>query len=69
MLVGDPATRTLNANSAETKSLTYRCFDARRSQGLSGAAPGGGISSGVDTYALPDKQCAGGLRSQVYFPT
>jgi hypothetical protein len=70
MLTGDPAVRTMNQNSAEAKKLSYRCFtDARRSGETSGAEPGGGISSGQDTYAMPDKVCPGGFRSQVYFPT
>jgi len=70
MLTGDPAVRTMNTNSAEAKKLSYRCFtDARRSGETSGAEPGGGISSGQDTYAMPDKVCPGGFRSQLYFPT
>jgi hypothetical protein len=69
MLVGDPATRNMNTNSSEAKAISFRCFSAGKPEATNGPAPGGGISSGVDSYALPNKVCAGGIRSQVYFPT
>jgi len=69
MLTGDPLRRTMDMNSAEAKKLTYRCFDAQRSGGTQGAAPGEGISTGQDTYEMPNKPCPGGIRAQLYFPT
>jgi hypothetical protein len=60
-------TRAMNSTSAESKALTYRCFAAN--YGNNRSAPGAGLNTGEDSYALPTKACTGGIRSQIYFPT
>jgi hypothetical protein len=67
MIVGDPMLRSMNTSSAESKSLTFRCFAANF--GNNRSAPGGGLNSGEDSYNLPNKKCTGGIRAQIYFPT
>ena len=63
MIVGDPMTRTFDPNSAEATSLNFRCLDANYGNGGVVGAPG------TDSNQLPNKPCAGGIRSQINFPT
>ena len=70
MLVGDANARntTMTPPASEYwKRNSFRCWDAQRSQTL--PHPSQGIETGLDTYELPKKKCAGGLRAQIYFPT
>jgi hypothetical protein len=65
MLTGDPTLRT-SLSTTEFKALSYRCYPTTA---RSDTAPPGGAMGGIDSNALPTKQCPGGIRSQVYFPT
>jgi len=66
MIVGNPMLRSrkIEPKSPEGQSLTFRCFSANF--GGNDGAPGNGPN---DTVDLPKKQCAGGIRSNTYFPS
>lgn len=66
MIVGNPMlrSRTIDPKSPEGQSLTFRCFSANFGGNV--GAPGSGPNDSVD---LPKKQCAGGIRSNTYFPS
>lgn len=63
MIVGDAMTRSMDPNSAEAKSLNFRCLDANFGNS------GGTGKPGTDSHELPAGPCAGGIRSQINFPT
>ncbi|KAJ2914852.1 hypothetical protein MD484_g5563, partial [Candolleomyces efflorescens] len=67
MISGNPMLRSKAApsrNSVESYAISFRCWDNPR--GSSNNAPPGG---GQDTLTLPNKFCAGGIRSNIFFPT
>lgn len=68
MIVGNPMIRTKNvpANSAEARSLTFRCWGANFQSDANYPHPGTGP---LDTIALPPKACAGGIRGNIFFPS
>ena len=55
--------RAFNSSDAEANSLNFRCLDAN--YGNSGVVG----NPGTDSHILPSKPCAGGIRSQIIFPT
>ncbi|CAJ2511894.1 Uu.00g075190.m01.CDS01 [Anthostomella pinea] len=64
MLVGDPTKRTADTNLKLQNC--YRCY--------TGPNFGGDVNApcqddSIDTQGLPNKQCAGGIRSNLLFPT
>ena len=61
MLVGDAALRT---STGQQKQLCHRCF-SNKQQSPFGGAP----CTGDDTFDLPKKQCGGGIRTTITFPT
>lgn len=61
MLVGDAG---LRSKQGQQKQLCHRCF-ANKQQNPFGGAP----CTGDDTFDLPKKQCAGGIRTTITFPT
>ena len=61
MLVGDPA---LRQKAGQQKQLCHRCF-SNKEQNPFGGAP----CTGDDTFDLPKKQCGGGIRTTITFPT
>ncbi|KAF2729879.1 hypothetical protein EJ04DRAFT_501527 [Polyplosphaeria fusca] len=65
MLVGDPTKRT--ADSKLKTQNCYRCYTGPNFGG-DNAAPCAGYGS-VDSAGLPTKQCKGGIRSNILFPT
>lgn len=67
MITGDPMIRNKAApqrNSVASYAISFRCWDNPR--GNSNNSPPGG---GQDTLSLPTKFCAGGIRSNIFFPT
>lgn len=62
MLVGNPFLRE-NTNTMDLQQSSFRCFDANF--GGVNAPPGGGS----DTRSFPTKPCAGGIRTNLFFPT
>ncbi|OTA65053.1 hypothetical protein K449DRAFT_411067 [Hypoxylon sp. EC38] len=63
MLVGDAMLRT---SQNQQKQLCHRCF-TNVNQSPFGGAPC--ADPQMDTAALPNKQCAGGIRATITFPT
>ncbi len=63
MLVGDAALRT---SQGQQKQLCHRCYTNVNQTPFGGAPCADGQ---MDTAALPNKQCAGGIRATVTFPT
>ncbi|KAF1954572.1 hypothetical protein CC80DRAFT_517493 [Byssothecium circinans] len=61
MLVGDSALRT---KTGMQKQICHRCF-LNKQQNPFGGAP----CTGDDTAELPKKQCGGGIRTTITFPT
>jgi len=61
MLVGDAGLRT---KTGQQKQLCHRCF-SNKQQNPFGGAP----CTGDDTFDLPKKQCGGGIRTTITFPT
>ncbi|KAJ3510660.1 hypothetical protein NMY22_g15911 [Coprinellus aureogranulatus] len=69
MIVGNPMIRNnthRDANSAAARAITWRCFGANFGSDPSYPHPGTGP---LDTIELPKKACAGGIRSNVFFPS
>ncbi|TFK22637.1 hypothetical protein FA15DRAFT_688269 [Coprinopsis marcescibilis] len=69
MIVGDPmsrARRTTGTNDLDARAITYRCFGANFGSDPQFIHPGTG---NLDTVALPAKTCAGGIRSNIFFPS
>ena len=66
MIVGDAMARSriIDPNSLESEALTFRCFDEDFGGNI--GAPGDGPN---DTVDLPKRPCAGGIRSNIYFPS
>ncbi|KFA51414.1 hypothetical protein S40293_03240 [Stachybotrys chartarum IBT 40293] len=62
MLVGDPFLRT-DQNTMDQRQSSFRCFDANF--GGEAGAPG----TGRDTRHFPTRPCAGGIRTNLFFPT
>jgi hypothetical protein len=54
----------LRQKEGQQKQLCHRCF-ANKEQNPFGGAP----CTGDDTYDLPKKQCGGGIRTTITFPT
>ncbi|KAF5330062.1 hypothetical protein D9611_010430 [Ephemerocybe angulata] len=68
MIVGDPSLRNktfVDPNSSLGRALTFRCWDETYNGDPNLPAPG----TGSDTIELPKKLCAGGIRSNIYFPS
>ncbi|KAF6758264.1 hypothetical protein DFP72DRAFT_808158 [Ephemerocybe angulata] len=63
MIIGDPMLRTFNASNEESNHLNFRCLSAGGGNGGTSGAPG------TDTRDLPAKACAGGIRSEIVFPS
>lgn len=63
MIVGNAMLRSFNSGSQEATSLNFRCLDAN--YGNSGVTG----KPGSDSNALPAGPFAGGIRSQIVFPT
>jgi len=66
MVVGDPLMRK-RPDKSLAKQLCFRCYTGPNFGGDT-AAPCQG-SSTLDTEAFPPKACAGGIRSNILFPT
>ncbi|TFK19086.1 hypothetical protein FA15DRAFT_602168 [Coprinopsis marcescibilis] len=69
MIVGNPmarARRSQDANSFESRSISYRCFGANFGSDAGYPHPGTGP---LDTVNLPPRTCAGGIRSNIFFPS
>ncbi|TFK22636.1 hypothetical protein FA15DRAFT_657391 [Coprinopsis marcescibilis] len=69
MIVGDPmsrARRTTGTNDIDARAITYRCFGPNFGTDPEFIHPGTG---NLDTVALPAKTCAGGIRSNIFFPS
>jgi hypothetical protein len=69
MIVGNPMVRNnthRDANSAEARAITWRCFGANFASDNAYPHPGTGP---LDTIELPKRACAGGIRSNVFFPS
>jgi hypothetical protein len=69
MIVGNPMIRNKNgidANSPEGRTSTFRCWGANYQSDASWPHPGTGP---LDTVELPKGKCAGGIRSNVFFPS
>ncbi|TFK18616.1 hypothetical protein FA15DRAFT_602967 [Coprinopsis marcescibilis] len=71
MITGNPMLRARNAaidaTSPEAYSLTWRCWASQSfSDPSNGSPPGGG---NYDTVQLPNKQCPGGIRANIFFPS
>ncbi|KAJ2912942.1 hypothetical protein MD484_g7473, partial [Candolleomyces efflorescens] len=64
MRVGNPMSRTnpYTMSEAPVNQTTFRCWDGT---GIGPGTPGVGA---LDTREFPSKPCAGGIRSQIYFP-
>ncbi|TRM65774.1 hypothetical protein BD626DRAFT_485779 [Schizophyllum amplum] len=58
MVAGDPMIRSYNASYDDSRSITFRCLQANDASG-----------TGQDTNGMPTQACAGGVRSQINFPT
>jgi hypothetical protein len=65
MLVGDPNQRS-RPDTKLKKQNCYRCYTGPNFGGDTGAPCS---DSKVDTEALPNKVCPGGIRSNIHFPT
>ena len=69
MIVGNPFLRngtTMGQNTPQGKAITNRCFNANFGSDNSYPHPGTGP---LDTVELPKKACAGGIRSNIFFPS
>ncbi|KAF9002883.1 hypothetical protein BDQ17DRAFT_1242531 [Cyathus striatus] len=63
MIVGNALLRSYNSSSPEANSLNFRCL------GANGGNSGIVGDPGTDSNILPTKPCAGGIRSQIIFPS
>ncbi|TEB24676.1 hypothetical protein FA13DRAFT_1292984 [Coprinellus micaceus] len=63
MIIGDPMLRTFNSSSGDANNLNFRCLSAGGGNGGTSGAPG------TDTRNLPANACAGGIRSEIVFPS
>ncbi|KAF2864978.1 hypothetical protein BDV95DRAFT_632609 [Massariosphaeria phaeospora] len=61
MLAGNP---TLRGAQGESRGICHRCFEGANFEPFGGAP-----CTGNDTTSLPNHFCAGGIRTQVTFPT
>ena len=61
MLVGDAG---LRQKTGQQKQLCHRCFSNKKQDPFGGAP-----CTGDDTFDLPKKQCGGGIRTTITFPT
>lgn len=69
MIVGNPMVRNnthSDANSAAARGITWRCFGANFQSDNAYPHPGTGPR---DTIELPKQACAGGIRSNIFFPS
>jgi hypothetical protein len=69
MIVGDPMMRNgsrVDPNSAQGKAIGFRCWNANFGTDPSWPHPNTGP---LDTFELPKKACAGGIRSNIFFPS
>ncbi|KAJ2926694.1 hypothetical protein H1R20_g10409, partial [Candolleomyces eurysporus] len=69
MIVGNPMVRNnthSNSNSADARAITFRCFGANFGSDPGYPHPGTGP---LDTIDLPRRACAGGIRSNIFFPS
>lgn len=62
MLVGNPMLRE-DTDSPDAQQSSFRCFD--ENFGGEAGAPG----TGADTRHFPERPCAGGIRTNLFFPT
>ncbi|KAI0774625.1 hypothetical protein BD413DRAFT_611651 [Trametes elegans] len=58
MISGDPWLRSYDASIDDSRSITFRCLQPNDASG-----------NGPETHGLPTTPCAGGIRSQINFPT
>lgn len=65
MLVGDPNERSRSDTKLKRQNC-YRCYTGPNFGGDIGAPC---MDDRVDTEALPNKVCPGGIRSNILFPT
>lgn len=63
MIVGNPMKRSLNESDPEAVNLSYRCLALDDSNGGPVGAPN------TSSRGLFDKPCAGGIRSEFFFPS
>jgi hypothetical protein len=61
MIVGDAM---LRSKTGQQKQLCHRCFSNKKQDPFGGAP-----CTGDDTFDLPKKQCGGGIRTTITFPT
>lgn len=64
MLVGDPI---LRSHRGQQRQLCHRCYTTVEQEPFGGAPCVDG--SGMDTAELPPRQCDGGIRATITFPT
>ncbi|KIO27670.1 carbohydrate-binding module family 1 protein, partial [Tulasnella calospora MUT 4182] len=57
MIAGDPFLRSYSDQVDDSRSITFRCLQDDSS------------GNGPDTHGMPTTKCAGGIRSQINFPT
>ncbi|KAI0014916.1 hypothetical protein F4780DRAFT_133714 [Xylariomycetidae sp. FL0641] len=65
MLVGDPTSRSRQGTTLKRQNC-YRCYTGPNFGGDTSAPC---MDANIDTEALPPKQCKGGIRSNILFPT
>ena len=65
MIVGNPMVRARSNNEALNRAITFRCFGANFQSNPAYPHPG----TGDDTVELPNRACAGGIRSNIFFPS
>lgn len=65
MLVGDPTMRS----RPDTKLKRQNCFRCYTGPNFGGDVGAPCMDDSVDTEALPNKPCPGGIRSNILFPT
>jgi len=58
----------VDQNTAQYMATSFRCFGANFGQqdGSANSPPGAGS---FDTVDLPKKNCGGGIRAQIFFPS
>ncbi|KAG8909803.1 hypothetical protein FRC00_009410, partial [Tulasnella sp. 408] len=57
MIAGDPFLRSYSDSVDDSRSITFRCLQDDTS------------GNGPETHGMPTTKCAGGIRSQINFPT
>jgi len=65
MLVGDPTSRSRSGTTLK-RQICFRCYTGPNFGGDTSAPC---MDNRIDTESLPPKQCKGGIRSNIHFPT